>query len=464
MQWIRENLFLTCLGGVLILCIGAAYTIRSGQDEAFVKDDMAPREDLALRVLSLSARPAANKAWVDKVRERHESVKTLRDKVIREAINWNKRNYPVLVLAAKTGAKTEKIPSFPYDAKAYQQKNLTSKFTNTYRDTLYGSLAKLNLTTWPTDAEIGELSVRLAKDIMAKRKAAIRRVEYAEKASGSAEPEPETEETEPKKPEGVTQEDWDLSNLSEAEVQAKARRNATDDLMLRKANAGIMFISPKSLAMIRDPKPTGSPAAPEELSVIFPQEVWRSADAPAPALWIAQLNLWITQDILDAVDQTNQQSIKTAGGIKPETVPNAAIKQLSSIEISENYRMQTVSAEGDDENAGPALTQRSTCQDYEIVEYDIVVIMNTAHLPSLMRNLMTRGDHTVRQVSINHLPAGPDGRRYYGTDPVARVILSGEVLFRSGWTRKIMPVETLAEQLGDVLRTEDNERIEKASR
>jgi hypothetical protein len=74
-----------------------------------------------------------------------------------------------------------------------------------------------------------------------------------------------------------------------------------------------------------------------------------------------------------------------------------------------------------------------------------------------------RGDHTITAVSIEHLPAEQDGMRYYGTDPVANVRLVGEVLFRSGWTRKIMPIETLKGPLGDVLRPEDTKRLEQKS-
>jgi len=89
------------------------------------------------------------------------------------------------------------------------------------------------------------------------------------------------------------------------------------------------------------------------------------------------------------------------------------------------------------------------------------VTMETAYLPVLMRNLMMRGDHTIMDVSVEHLPIGPDGMRYYGPDPVANVRLVGEVLFRSDWTRKIMPIETLRDRLGDVLRDEDNKRLEQ---
>ena len=469
MQWIRENLFLTCMIGALGVCFGVAYTIRSGQDTALDLQDMEPRIELAFKISDLSRSNPVTKASLKKAEDRLEGIRRQRDKIVREAADWNKKNYAVLKLEATTDGATEILPAFPYDSAVYQKKDLTSKFTNSYRIALYSALAKLDLTSWPTDVEIGELSVKIDKDIQARRKAAIKRVEYAQKRSGDAVPKtPKTPkkptdsdkpEEEAKKPKGVSQEDWDLSRLTDAEVSARARRNATEELMLQKANAGIMFVSPKTLAMVSDLKLPGAAPGPEELDVIFPKEVWKSADAPPAKLWQAQLNLWVTQDILTAIDTTNQQSLRTGGGVRKPTVPNAAVKHLGGIKIEEQYLMQR-----DSQGAGNAtadLTQRITTFEYEIIEYEFRVVMKTAYLPVLMRNLMMRGDHTVTDVSIEHLPAGPAGMQYYGTDPVAKLRLVGEVLFRSSWTRKIMPAETLRGRLADVLRPEDKERLKQ---
>ncbi|MDP6636620.1 MAG: hypothetical protein QGG42_17110 [Phycisphaerae bacterium] len=462
MQWIRENLFLTCLGGALVVCLGVVYTIRSGQDAAFKKEDMAPRAKLASRIGRYSRGKALNKDRLQKSQERIDGIRKQRDKVVREAAAWSKRNYSVLQLKVTSGGVVETIAAFPYDPAVYQRKDLTSKFTNAYRKVLYSTLAKLDLTAWPVDAEIGELSAKLEKDILAKRKAAIKRVEYAQNRSGATPPKDSDDDEpkeKPKKPDDVSQEDWELSNLSDEDVHEKARQTATEELMLVKANAGTMFVSPKTLAMVTDPKLPGAPAGPDELSVVFPQEVWKSADAPPDKLWRAQLNLWITQDILASVDATNQQSLRTAGGARKPTVPNAAIKFLRGIAISEQY---VIDAGEDNDNENPALTQRGTSNDYEIMEYRFVVTMNTSHLPALMHHLITRGEHTITGVTIERLAVGPDGARYYGTDPVANVTLAGEILFRADWTRKIMPIETLTESLEGVLRPEDQERVKKA--
>ena len=452
MQWIRENLFLTCVTGALVVCFGVAYTIRSGQDTAFVEKDMRPRIRLASRIRDLSRSEPITKEWLKKAQDRLKKIRGQRDKIVREVGDWNKKSYSVLKLKVITNGVTEVFPAFPYDSAVYQTKDLTSKFTNADRVALYGALARLDLTSWPTDVEIGELSVKIEKDIQSRRKAAVNRVDYANRRSGAPAPKPPAGDGKPpeeaKKPKGITQEDWDLSRLTDADVSKMARRNATEELMLQKANAGIMFVSPRTLAMVSDLKLPGGDTGPEELDVVFPKEVWKSADAPAGKLWEAQLNLWITQDILTAIDMTNQQSLRTAGSVRKATVPNAAVKRLDGINITEQYLMQRDGANEGDQEAD--LTQRVTTSEYEIVEYELQVVMKTSYLPTMMRNLMMRGDHTVTNVTIRKLPVEPAGMQYYGTDPVATVLVTGDVLFRSSWTRKIMPSETLKNRLSSV--------------
>jgi len=456
MQWIRENMFLTCLAGALLVCIGGAFYIRSGQDAAFVDDDMGPRTDIAFRIQSLARSKSINQAGLQQAQKQLDQIKRQRDRVVREATRWNKRYYSVLQLKLGDGPKS--MPAFPYDAAAYQTHGLTLKFTNTYRKSLYRSLGSLDITSWPVDTEISELSAKLEKEILARRRASIKRVKYeqdrnpapAAPAGGADDAEPK----EPKKPEGVTADDWYLSRLSEPDVSAKARKDATEELMLAKARAGSLFVSPDTLKMVKDPKLPESNEGPEELDVIFPREIWQSSDAPAPKLWAAQLNLWITRDILAVIDATNDKSLQSHG--TDRTVPNAAIKYLRKIAIEETYLMQAGEA-----NTNSALTQRATCGDYEIIEYNFAIVMNTEYLPVLMQKLAARGDHTVTKVTIEHLPSSADGSRYYGTLPVASVTIGGEVMFRSNWTRKIMPIELLRETLAGVLTEEDRKRLKE---
>ena len=458
MQWIRENLFLTCLAGALVVAMGVSYVIRSGQDSAFIKD-MEPRKRLARRIHGLRSRPAVDDAMVQKALARLKEIRRQRRQAVIDASNWNKRNYSVLRLKSG-GGPADIQPAFPYKPAEYLEKGLTTKFTNTYRIELYKALAALNLTTWPTEAEITQRSKKISSDIQARRKAAVKRVDYAKKRSGAgAKRKPIDEGDDPpeeEKPKGVSQADWDDYRLTEGAITNLARRNATDELMIKKASAGMVFVTPETMAMVTAPTPSGGNKAPEELDVIFPKEIWQSANAPAEKLWEAQLNLWISKDILSAINATNRAAVRLADG-RP-TVPNAAVKQLLQIMVEEQYLMPQPGPAG--KNNSDGLTQRATTKEYEIIEYRVLLVMNTSSLPALLRNLTMRGDHTITHAAVKSVPVEPDGKTYYGPEPVSRVEISGEALFRADWTRtKLMPVELLKGRLSPVLRKEDQKRL-----
>ena len=86
MQWIRENLFLACLAGVVVVCFGVAFTVRSGQDTAFETDDMDPRSDLAYEIGRLRDSKPVNKQWLDKAKKRLDRIRRQRNKVLKEAV------------------------------------------------------------------------------------------------------------------------------------------------------------------------------------------------------------------------------------------------------------------------------------------------------------------------------------------------------------------------------------------
>jgi hypothetical protein len=470
MQWIRENLFLTCVAGTLVVCLAVCYVIRSGQDTAFTDKDMKPRKTLASRLATLSRGESVNKERMKKAKDRLEEIRRQRDVIVGNVDDWNKRNYPVLKLKVAGGGSDGAYPAFPHDSEIYRKKGLTSKFTNAYRVTLYGALAELDLTSWATSAEIEKLSARINKHIQSRRKVAARNVEHALRRSGrtrtrNESPGGDGSKREEKKPDGVSTEDWNLSRLNDGDVVRQALDNARKELMYKKSNAGMIYVSPETLAMVTDPRLPGGKTGPAELDVIFPNEIWDSKNAPATRLWEAQLNLWVSQDILSSIDTTNRQSLRTTAGVRKPTVQNAAIKALDKISITELYLMERVNRASSSSEAEvkPDLTMRATTKEYEIVEYKISLIMKSSYLPVLIKNLMTRGEHTITNVSIVGFPDDPEEARYFGTDPVAQVEVSGEVLFRGGWTRKIMPTETLKGRLtdADVLSAEDMKRLEQ---
>jgi hypothetical protein len=171
---------------------------------------------------------------------------------------------------------------------------------------------------------------------------------------------------------------------------------------------------------------------------------------PITQIWLAQLNYWITKDIIAAISATNDVSARLAKS-RNETpsVLNAAVKELVKIDINEKYvgggevpgRPTRPPTPGGGRPPAAAatpgvnsFTQRGSCQQYDVLRYKFTIVMPTRFLNTLEQNLMKRNFHTILSVQITELSSIPVDR-YYGTDPVMTVILEGEVLLLTAWER-----------------------------
>ncbi|MCP4378563.1 MAG: hypothetical protein GY794_20600, partial [bacterium] len=206
MQWIRENLFLTCIAGALVVCLGVCYFIKSGQVAGYTNEDMKPRKALARKLTGLSRKKPVNKDRMKKAKARLDEIRQERDEAASNVDVWNKKNYQVLELKATVGGQTKVYQAFPHDSELYQKYGLTSKFTNAYRIELYGALAELDLTSRATNTEIEALSATINKNIQSGRTVALRNVEHARRRSGKPKGKDRSDggEQEETKPDGVS--------------------------------------------------------------------------------------------------------------------------------------------------------------------------------------------------------------------------------------------------------------------
>ncbi|MHC4294475.1 MAG: hypothetical protein ACYSTL_02700 [Planctomycetota bacterium] len=236
-------------------------------------------------------------------------------------------------------------------------------------------------------------------------------------------------------------------------------------------------------------------------------------------LWEAQLNIWVTRDIVEAIGQTNNQVLQKFED-KDRNVLNSPVKRLISIDVTDDYYTgggtgggtQTGSGQfgmgspmgrgsrdmfemgpmggmdgrptpAQDKDAPSTLTERSCSKLYDVIHYRFVVVMSTRDLSLLQQNLLRLNNHTILKVEIEQigLSAGRSGRfaladeslYYYGTDPVVQVKLDGELLLLTSWERgtwdsqannwseqfpPLVPCEVLEKiksQKPDALRAED---------
>ena len=94
--------------------------------------------------------------------------------------------------------------------------------------------------------------------------------------------------------------------------------------MLIKARRGAVYVDPCAMDMV------------------FTEA---SPNPPVVGLWQAQLNLWVTSDIIAAINATNEEAFAKARWAGPAAdVLTAAVKRLARIDINENYVLPNVEA------------------------------------------------------------------------------------------------------------------------
>jgi hypothetical protein len=218
-------------------------------------------------------------------------------------------------------------------------------------------------------------------------------------------------------------------NLKE-KYKDQARVMAVKSMKIKKAERGMVFIDE------------------DALDRYFTTET----KAPSEKLWESQVNLWVTQEILQAIVTTNDEvaAERKAAGIGPAeaNVFSSPVKRLAKIIINEGFAGAAAAAPGAFGGAGKggSLTGRTSTSDYGLVTYQFTVVMATHHVPRLLRNLMQQNYHTVVNVVMSEVPYGERNPYYYGTDAVMSVTIDGELLILTDWSRPLMP-PAVAERL-----------------
>jgi hypothetical protein len=176
----------------------------------------------------------------------------------------------------------------------------------------------------------------------------------------------------------------------------------------------------------------------------------RETKAPGERLWEAQVNLWVTREVLQAIITTNEDlatARKAAGVGRAEAdVLSSAVKRLAKIDIAERF----IVPGGGGGFGGTAqkgnFTQRASTDEYGMVGYQFVVVMPTRHIAKLLRNLMAQNYHSVLSVAMTDLRPEKKTPYYYGTEPVATVTVRAAMLILTKWARPLMP-PTVAQRL-----------------
>lgn len=415
MQFVRQNLFLIIVIAV-VLVVGGAMLAMDLSASSNVDKEIAARESLSSRLRRLASAGISSQ-MVRAEDLRVKSVKEAAKAVTADCIEWNHKNYKVLSVTVDDGADQKVVKAFPVDKQLYEAKGLKFKVTKEYRKRLRAMLTPLKPTRIPTRLEIDKEKQVQKKILMDRAKKDRRRAEAGRDAG---------------------------ADDGRESIEPAAEREATSIMRINKARAGLVYASRDSL----DPQFTGATS----LSLV-----------PYEDLWKAQLNLWVTSDILAAIRKTNTESV---AGVSNPNVLTSGIKHLVKIDVNEDYvtgkaalrrsgsledpKKKKLDGEKPAvEAAQDNLTRRVCTKEYDVLHYSFTVVMSTRHLLALQRNLMVRNFHTVLAVELNDLAANTgqlDPLYYYGTDPVMLVTIHGELLLLTAWERGTWEKDKWAEK------------------
>lgn len=166
-------------------------------------------------------------------------------------------------------------------------------------------------------------------------------------------------------------------------------------------------------------------------------------------IWVSQVQLWVQEDVCQALRDLNSQPIKKADGstAPPSDVTESPVKHLYKLDVPPMFGTGAAPmvAPGTDPNApnyAVSPTGRTSNALYDVVPFHLIVNVEVEKIPALLAALTRNRLITVKQVeSINPIDsAGEANKGYiYGKKPIVQVALSGEELLLRQWTVPWMP-------------------------
>ena len=482
MHFLRQYLFYVILAAVLIVSAAVMIPVMLGLNEK-IDEQVAVRSDLNEQFKRLQRPPLVNTATLTDKQKQVEQMKAAAEEITRQTVNWNRRNYKILKIS-------ENQDAFPFYADQPEFRNMEYTVTQQYLVRMGELLAQLKPTTIPTAADIESAAMQEELKIRKRVEVEERNRRRAEAVGASA-----------AVPASGSPTAYGAVGGS-VTVSTEAKLEGVRSARLRKARDGRVY------------------ATLDSLDLLFP--------APTPSaslvqLWAAQLNLWVTQDIIHAIAKTNEDALAKAG-IDPAngSVINVPIKRLIKLDVGRQYfnakgesfgvsavvvtAAPTIDmtsgdpgATGDPGAAGGApdmmpgvvdpgslasagtggnLTMRVCTPEYDVLHYQVKLLMPMRAVPIFQRNLEAENFHTVLSVDVNWMPDLMLDSYYYGAEPVVQVTILGELLLMTPWERgtfdskenkwskempDLIPVDMLR-QLRDAgnaaaLRPEDTQRL-----
>jgi hypothetical protein len=166
----------------------------------------------------------------------------------------------------------------------------------------------------------------------------------------------------------------------------------------------------------------------------------------AEQIWDAQLNVWIVDDITQAIAQVNQNQ-SDPGAAQGGDVLHSAIKRLEKIEaIAPVYGTAADQTSG---NGGPTPRETSVSPTgrvcnaiYDVMKFKVTLVVDATKIPQILREFQRGQLITIWNVQIDDVldPAIEMANGYtFGDKPLVRIEITGEDLLLRDWSVDLMP-------------------------
>lgn len=214
--------------------------------------------------------------------------------------------------------------------------------------------------------------------------------------------------------------------------------------------------------------PNDSPVPAFEFNPKLSEKTRLKSDFTLADCWDAQLELWIQQDIVEAIARVNgaaAEELKSKG--QTPWVGVLPVKDIISLRTARDFVGMTkekgpegaghrpASPTGEGEARVVNSTEvsfrgRASEADstFDVLQFTLKVVVDQRDLPKLIREISANRFHTLLRCAYVAIPPDPSMQgKIYGADPVVRAVLDFETHLLADEYRRLMPDEVL-EQYG----------------
>lgn len=171
------------------------------------------------------------------------------------------------------------------------------------------------------------------------------------------------------------------------------------------------------------------------------------------SIWYAQLGVWVTNDVGDAIVATNNGS---------HNVAESPVKHILKISLRQKPYVlpagSTGSVEGDPNAAVPKApdaspTGRVTNPLYDVIDFDVVVNVEADKMLFFLKELSDNRFISVLNANVTSVDSGAQQAAgyFYGDKPVVQLTLQCEEIMFRDWSHKLMPDVVAKNMSGDAV-------------